>query len=195
MTKTLLSIPALIVLISCTGDEDIDDYHPLAVGYRWEYDVTQTESDTQTGVQISTITAEVTSSHGMLFEQVTSTAWEDTSTTAWLDTSYLQENDGNVLFYSGINDSEPDTLLVLPLVLGNTWTVRIESWGSMTGEVIGLENVAVPAGTFAECWCIRYTGLDDTGYSWFARDVGLIKHEAASPTTTFLKKLTDFSTQ
>lgn len=195
MKRTLLSIPTLILIISCTTDEDIEDYHPLAVGHRWEYDVIQTDLDLQTGVQISTITAEVASSHGTLFEQVTSTAWEDTSSTAWLDTSYLQERDGNVLFYNDINDSEPDTLLVLPLVLGNTWTVRIEPWGNMTGEVLSLEEVAVPAGTFAECWRVQYTGLDDTGYSWFARDIGLIKHEAASPANTFLKELTDFSTQ
>ncbi|UCF71548.1 MAG: hypothetical protein JSW49_04560 [candidate division WOR-3 bacterium] len=195
MKKTLLFIPALILIISCTADDDTADYHPLAVGYSWEYDVIQTDSQTQTAVQISTITAEVVSSHGTLFEQVTSTDWEDTSTTAWLDTSYLQERGGNVLFYNDINDSEPDTLLVLPLVLGNTWTVRIEPWGSMTGEVLGLEDLAVPAGTFTECWRIQYTGLDDTGYSWFAPDVGLIKHEAAGPTTAFSKELTDFSTQ
>jgi hypothetical protein len=195
MRKTLLFITAVTLIISCAGEEDIDDYHPLAVGHRWEYAVTQTGSTVQTGVQISTITAQVSSVHGSLFEQVTSTAWDDTSVTAWLDTSYLQEQDGNVLFYNDLNDSEPDTLLVLPLVLGNTWIVRTESWGEMTGEVIGMEDVTVPAGTFTGCWDVEYTGLDDTGHSWFALDVGLIKHESVSPTNAFLKELTGFSIQ
>ncbi|UCD20368.1 MAG: hypothetical protein JSU64_04310 [candidate division WOR-3 bacterium] len=193
MKIVLLFIPAMLFFINCRT-EHAQDYHPLAVGLQWEYSVTQTDTVTIAGIQVSTITAAVSSPYGTLFEQVTSTDWEDTSTAAWLDTSYLQENDGNVLFYNDLNDSEPDTLLVLPLVLGNTWTVRTEPWGDMTGEVLGLEEVSVPAGTFTESWRIRYTGLDDTGYSWFGPDVGLVKHEAASPASAFLKELTDFST-
>ncbi|MDH4210605.1 MAG: hypothetical protein OEV79_04085 [candidate division WOR-3 bacterium] len=193
MKKNLLLIPAAILIISCGAEEDIDDYHPLAVGLQWEYAVTQTDTIINTGVQTSTITAEVSSPHGLLYEQVTSTTWDDTSTTAWLDTSYLQEKDGNVLFYSDLNDSEPDTLLVLPLVLGNTWTVRTEPWGDMTGEAVGLEDVTLPAGTFTECWHVEYTGLNATGHSWFAIDVGLIEHQSVSSTSEFLKELTYFN--
>lgn len=192
MMKNLLLIPAAILIIGCGAEEDIDDYHPLAVGLQWEYAVTQTDSIISTGVQTSTITAEITSPYGTLYEQVTSTEWDDTATTAWLDTSYLQEKDGNVLFYSDLNDPDPDTLLVVPLVLGNVWTVRTEPWGDMTGEAVGTEDVTTPTGTFTDCWHVEYTGLNATGHSWFAADVGLVKHHSISETNEFLKELTNF---
>ncbi|UCG31229.1 MAG: hypothetical protein JSV53_04945 [candidate division WOR-3 bacterium] len=193
MKKIILLMPAAILFINCGAEEDIDDYHPLAVGHQWEYAVTQTDTTVNDGVQISTITAEVSSPQGLLHEQVTSTIWDDTSTSAWLDTSYLQEKDGNVLFYSDLNDQEPDTLLVLPLALGNTWTVRTEPWGDMTGEAVGIEDVTLSAGTFTECWHVEYTGLNATGHSWFAPNVGLVKHHSISTTSEFLKELMDFN--
>lgn len=192
MKKNALFAIVAILIISCAADKDAEDYHPLSVGLQWEYAVTQIDTITTTGIQVSTITAEVSSSSGTLYEQVTSTAWDDTAMTAWLDTSYLQEKEGNVLFYSDLNDPEPDTLLVLPLVLGNTWTVRTETWGNMTGEVVGIENAVVPAGTCTECWVIEYAGLDDTGHSWYAARIGLVKHRAAGPANEFLKELTEF---
>lgn len=184
---------AALLLIGCGNEEDGEDYHPLSVGLQWEYAVTQTDTLMITGIQVSTITVEVSSPHGILFEQVTSTEWDDTSTTAWLDTSYIQEKDGNVLFCSDLNDSEPDTLLVLPLAMGNTWTVRTEPWGDTTGEAVGIENITLPAGTFNNCWHVEYTGLNATGHSWFARDVGLIKHHSISSTNEFLKELINFN--
>ncbi|UCD06591.1 MAG: hypothetical protein JSV98_04990 [candidate division WOR-3 bacterium] len=193
MKEYFLLMVAAILLIGCGNEEDDEDYHPLAVGLQWEYAVTQIDTLTITGVQISTITAEVSSPHGVLFEQVTSTEWDDTATTAWLDTSYIQETDGNVLFYSDLNDSEPDTLFVLPLVLGNLWTVRTEPWGDMTGEAVGIEDVIVHAHTFNDCWHVEYTGLNATGHSWLAPGIGLIKHHFVGSTSEFLKELTDFT--
>ena len=193
MKVYVLLIFAAILLIGCGNEEDDEDYHPLAVGLQWEYAVTQTDTLTITGVQTSTITAEISSPHGILFEQVTSTEWDDTSTTAWLDTSYIQEKDGNVLFYNDLNDSEPDTLFVIPFVIGNIWTVRTEPWGDMTGEAVGMQDVTVPARTFNDCWHVEYTGLNATGHSWLAPGIGLIKHHFVGSTSEFLKELTDFA--
>ena len=193
MQKNFLFAVLAILIVNCAVDEEAEDYHPLSVGLHWEYAVTQIDTTTITGFQVSTITAAVSSSYGTLYEQVTTTQWDDTSMTAWLDTSYLQEKEGNVLFYSDLNDPEPDTFFVMPLALGSTWRVRIEPWGDMTGEAIGLEDVTLPAGTFTECWHVEYTGLNATSHSWLAPGIGLIKHHFVGSTSEFLKELTGFT--
>lgn len=193
MKTGIFLVAAVLLFIGCGNEEDSEDFHPLAVGLQWEYAVTQTDTLLITGVQVSTITAQVSSPNGILFEQVTSTEWDDTATTAWIDTSYIQEKDGNVLFYNNLNDSEPDTLFVMPLVAGNTWTVRTEPWGDMTGEAVGIEDVDLPAGTFSDCWHVEYTGLNATAHSWLAPDIGLVKHHFVGSTSEFLKELTEFT--
>jgi len=89
--------------------------------------------------------------------------------------------------------------LVLPLVLGNTWSEEFENtidvYGepvkrtvTTRGEVVAIRDVSVPAGRFEQCYVVRSETIGETetpyGNGWvdssfveeyYAPDVGLVK--------------------
>lgn len=91
----------------------------------------------------------------------------------------------------------PVTFFPLQLVQGDKWQIvadaeaKLEIGLTLSGksttnfEVVGLEEVVTPAGTFQNCAKVRldlklttaFLNLDSTTYQWFAPDVGPVQYE------------------
>lgn len=171
MKKLLLLIPIIVLIIGCGGD-DVTNYFPLTVDNEWNYDMSMTRTDpdttiTETGTVELEITAETTLDNGTeVFEMIMTMTFEDTLMPGFADTSYVEETEDYLFSYSNKSDTAPDdTMLALPLETGKTWA---------DCEVMGQENVTVPAGTFNDCWKIREVD-EDTLYMYMALDIGMVK--------------------
>ena len=96
------------------------------------------------------------------------------------------------------NFPEPVTFFPLQLVLGDMWQIaatasaKLEVGLTIAGqsvtdlEVIAIEDVVTPVGTFQNCAKVRlelelsaggFLSLDSTTYQWFAPDVGPVQYE------------------
>jgi len=173
MKKLLLLVPMVLFIIGCP--KGTKDYYPLTVGNIWNYDMTMTTTlpdttITGTGTMKIEITAETTLNNGAnVFEEVSTSIVENST---HIDTSYTEETDDYILNYGDKADTDPDTMLVLPLEEGKTWKTD----SNTTLKVIGKESVTVPAGTYDDCWKAQMIEENsDTIYVYLAPDIGLIK--------------------
>jgi len=164
-----------------------DDYYPLSVGSTWNsegyvlFGTTAAALDTwQTHTGLSKVERQTQlTGGGNVFEvsyQTTIHARFPSETTfTVLDTSYVRETGSAVLSYQTLGDTEPDTVMVLPLAAGKTW--RVDS--STTVEVIGQEDVAVKAGSFQQAWKLKMAtttgGTTVEMFFWYANRVGQVK--------------------
>jgi hypothetical protein len=192
--KLIWLLPVIALIISCGGD-DAENFFPLTVGNVWNYDLLYTmmgvDTTEYTGTSTTEITQETTLDNDIaVFEQVTTTVWDDTSMTDWVDTTYIQETEDYILIYNDLADTEPDTSLALPFEAGNTWTVYADTADTMTAEVIGQDDVTVPAGSYTDCWDVEYTSLGQTQDDWFAMDVGVVRQHMLTGVAPFLNELT-----
>jgi len=202
--KLIWFLPVIALIIGCGGD-DVENFFPLVVGNVWNYDLLYTmmavDTTEYTGTSTTEITQETTLDNDVdVFEQVTTTVWDDTTVMVnSVDTTYIQETEDYILVYNDLADTEPDTSLVLPIEEGNTWTVYADTTDTLTADVIGQEDVTVPAGTYADCWDIMYTSLGQTQDDWFAPDVGIVRQYmsiiAAPVTIEFTRELTSSTIQ
>jgi hypothetical protein len=196
--KLIWLLPLVALIFSCNGESDDngDNYFPLAVGNLWNYNTVYRlimTSDTiqYTGTSTTEITRETTlNSNIEVLEQVTTMLWDDTTMTNSIDTTYIQSSEDYMLIYDDLADTEPDTSLVLPIADGNTWTVYVDMTDTLTAEVIGQDDVTVPAGSYSDCWDIRYTSLGQTQDNWFAEGVGIVRHIMSIPTTAVTTEFT-----
>lgn len=204
MRKLVWLLPVIALIIGCGGDEDANDYLPIAVGNSWTYDmVYQTilgDTTEYTGISTTEITRETTLNNNIaVLEQVTTMLWDDTTMANSVDTTYIQTTDDYLLIYDDLADTEPDTSLVLPIEQGNTWTVYADTADTMTAEVIEQVNITVPAGAYTNCWNIQYTSLGQIQDNWLALDVGIVKHHMQMLQQTmlidFTKELTSYTVQ
>lgn len=171
MKKLLLLIPIIVLIVGCGGDGN--NYFPLTVGNEWNYDMTMTMTDpdttiTETGTSELDITAETTLDNATeVFEMFMTMTYDDTLIPTFVDTNYIEETEDYLLMYDAKSDTVPDdTMLALPLETGKTWE---------DCEVMGQENVTVPAETFNDCWKIREVDDGDTSYTYVAPNVGMVK--------------------
>lgn len=101
--------------------------------------------------------------------------------------------------------SPPQVFLPIPADLGSTWTVQSEAEIAVVGkvrstnqaEVVAIEEVATPAGTFQNCLNIGQNiilnlpiaDLELTNSMWLAPDIGLVK---ATDSSGVIFELIDF---
>ena len=101
--------------------------------------------------------------------------------------------------------SPPQVFLPIPADLGSTWTVQSEAEIAVVGkvrstnqaEVVAIEEVATPAGTFQNCLNIGQNiilnlpiaDLELTNSMWLAPDLGLVK---ATDSSGVIFELIDF---
>lgn len=194
----MLLIPTIVLIIGCGGDAV---YFPLAVGNQWEYSITQTITLTlpdtsweNTGNSVTEITAQTTLDNGnSVLELVTTTTWDDTLMTDTTVTTYVEETEDYMLIYDNKADTAPDTSLMLPIEIANTWTVYSDSADTMTAYVVGKAIVTVPADSYDDCWQIEYTFGGGLNTDWFAPDFGVVRHNYemvdSNSTIEFLKEL------
>ena len=102
--------------------------------------------------------------------------------------------------------SPPQVFLPIPADLGSTWTVQSEAEIAVVGkvrstnqaEVVAIEEVATPAGTFQNCLNIEQiitlnlpiADLELTNSMWLAPDIGLVK---ATDSSGVIFELIDFN--
>ena len=173
MKKLLLLIPLVVLIVGCGSDEEGTVFYPLSVGNEWNYNMsmtrtTPTDTTVETGSDKLEITAETTLDNGTaVFEWVLTITFDDTLMPDIIDTSYIEETEDYILQYDAKADTVPsDTMLALPLETGKTWADY---------EVMGQEDVIVPAGTFNDCWEVREVDDEFTLYVYWAPDVGAVR--------------------
>lgn len=173
MKKLLLLIPLVVLIVGCGSDEEGTVFYPLSVGNEWNYNMsmtrtTPTDTTVETGSDKLEITAETTLDNGTaVFEWVLTITFDDTLVPDIIDTSYIEETEDYILQYDAKADTVPsDTMLALPLETGKTWADY---------EVMGQEDVTVPAGTFNDCWEVREVDDEFTLYVYWAPDVGAVR--------------------
>lgn len=176
MKKLLVFVPIALLIIGCGGGEK--NYYPLTEGNTWNYRTITTmtigdSTSSDTSSMTTEITVKTTLNNGTeVYEQIMTM---EGST----DTSYVQETDDYILSYEDKADTEPDTMVALPLEEGKTWTVLADSTYTETGKAIGKESVTVPAGTYDDCWKIAYIYADsafsETSFVYLAPDIGMVK--------------------
>lgn len=199
-------LPVVALVISCGGEDDADSYFPVAVGNTWTYDIMATvltpgDTLTNAGTSTTEITRLTTLDNDVeAYEEVTVMMWNDsTMIPNSVDTTYIQVTDDHILIYDDLADTDPDTVAVLPIEAGNTWTVYADAADTMTAEVIEQTDVTVPAGTFADSWLIRYTSLGQTQENYLGRNVGIVKYDMwiaeQNADIEFIKELTDYDVE
>lgn len=185
------------------------DYYPTTVGSTWRYEgellFAQTDADTfATLVKRVEVTGTATLAVGgtaavtVSVDSMRQRLGIDT-TIVTRDTTYILKRDEFVLCFSALDDTEPDTMLSLPVTEGKTWNVWVDGAEKVEAMVLGREDAVVPAGTFRDCWKMKftYTGPDPETplmHYWVADGVGTVRHlmelETPEYTSTINLRLT-----
>lgn len=199
----VLSLMLMGMLYGCTqttsssssGDGD-SSYYPHVNGYSWTYNTSSktttktiynsntylsTQETSGTEVDLFNGTSEVSGVGTAQVLQVTTTTTSGSTTS----NSLIVANSSNVKYYGTTSAPTTDalTMLVFPLSVGSSWTTQN---GGITVEasVIAKESVTVPAGTFSDCYKVKYSSnyiinsanMTYDVYAWFAKNVGGVKN-------------------
>jgi hypothetical protein len=154
---------AIVVLVSiilgCTKGGD--DFYPLAVGNMWFYADSYYAYDTIVGTRYVEIIGFVPDTNQTIWMRETRRVVEDVE---YLDTLFIEECGDTIWATDYVNgDTMHYVLMVQPLISGQQWG----SW-----EVIGIEDITVPAGTFTDCAVVNH--YDE--YIYYAPNVGRVKY-------------------
>jgi len=184
MVLTLLSI--MPVMLAGCGDSGTGpssttpDWFPMQVGTIWSFDLSGTIAVASgtidvTGGMDMEATAEVQHSEGFtVFEVLTvsevtftpeggGASWTENTT----DTTYVHVTDTAVEEYTNLDDTEPGTMLELPLEVGDSW--YYETGGDYVETVLSLsESVTVPAGTYSPCAYVQETIHGESTDNYYA---------------------------
>lgn len=182
-------LAAALLLTACDlfGVQE-DDYYPISLGNMWNYkglvEIKAFNGDTiSSSSGVTEVTAETRLTGGEdVFEitriDTTFAKVPSETTLVYTSVSYTRKTDDYVLGYESLDDTEPDTALVLPLEEGKTWTVQSWADTTTTATVLVKESVTVPAGTY-DCFKVRTTTTMGSQsyqmYWWYAEGVGLVK--------------------
>jgi hypothetical protein len=160
------------------------NYFPHNDGYSWEYTCRLTVGSTLESEWTKTVYFDGTATLSdnrvvqklLISEEVASASVKACSIVG--GNGYYQINDGGVYRYGNLSNPTTEATLILPfpLEVGNTW----EREGMGTFEVLGVETVEVPAGTF-EVFKIGLQG--DEFYEWYADGVGMVKSSISALVT------------
>ncbi len=178
LATLILTVFAAALLISCdnaTGPEDEGDTEPDPFtfphpdGAEWVYEndgevwkyILNGESEHQSDGTVQNIDR---------YNYVSGLkGWE------YDGTHYLKEISGEIRYYNDLTDEEYEIWLKLPLEIGDKWELT-PGYPNETVEVITQDDYTVPAGTFNDCYVLKYykrIGLTEfTDYVYFANDVG-----------------------
>jgi hypothetical protein len=160
----ILTVFAAALLLSCNEatapeeEEPVPFTFPHPDGAEWEYEddtevwkyVINGTSEHPTGGTVQNIDRYTYVSDGK--------GWE------YVGTHYLKEEDGEIGYYSGLDDDEYEIWLKLPMEMGNKWEL-VPGNPNVTVEVISQGDVTVPAGTFNDCYILKY--YERVGSSYF----------------------------
>ena len=171
------------------------NYYPMDVGNTWVL-------ESQDGAERSTYTVEETGEQVRLLKMTTETLGTEVTST---DRAFVEVAEdglklhkivselGSVFGAANVEFSPPATFFPFPMKLGTSWelegTTDVNLLGPVTitttAEVIALEDVVTPAGTFKHCFKIRlrsktrsaFSISRSTLYQWLAPDIGPVRLE------------------
>lgn len=171
------------------------NYYPMDVGNMWVL-------ESQDGAERSTYTVEETGEQVRLLKMTTETLGTEVTTTnrAFVEVAEdglklhkIVSELGSVFGAANVEFSPPATFFPFPMKLGTSWelegTTDVTLLGPVTitttAEVIALEDVVTPAGTFKHCFKIRlrsktrsaFSISRSTLYQWLAPDIGPVRLE------------------
>ena len=208
----VLTGAALLLTAGCDKLGGEPDFYPTSVGSTWRHTIAATlvELDGDTvwsAVSRSEVVGKATLAAGgeaavvVTLDSMRMRIPHDTIM-VYSDTSWVQKKDNRVLMFESVDETSPDTTLVLPLEANKTWLVSAEGGGETRAKVIGKQDVTVPAGTFKDSWMVELAstdaGPDTMRVHWYlAGDVGLIRMHYLIETepyrTEFENRLTNYN--
>lgn len=166
------------------------EYFPHEDTYSWRYNHSESTTGEVTETKATfTGTASVDSISAQIFTHEYNVG---TPSAQKFDVLY-KVTDTAVLQY-GLATSpmtDPLTYLAFPLEVGKSWMM-----GGTKVQVVAIETVTVPAGTFNNCFKISYpsTGYEYS-YTWLAPNVGRIKRAESYQGDVWIEELFDKSFQ
>ncbi|MBN1460259.1 MAG: S-layer homology domain-containing protein, partial [Armatimonadetes bacterium] len=165
-----------------TPTYDITDYFPLAEGDTWTCQI-------EGGGTFTRTVSGTVEKHSRTYVRILDAA--NSAGDYW-----SLESEG--LYRGGDFDSDEDITFDPPVVFPNGIAVgdsgaavsteyvnaALSGAGTFGWELVAVESVTVPAGTFPDCMKVRLTPDFPSDYNdmyiWFARDVGMVKYEGIS---------------
>ena len=196
--RWLLPILVLSLVCSFTLTAAAQNYYPSAIGNTWTLmSVDGTEERTY-----SLKEPDIAVDAGVLLLKI-ATAVVGTETVD-IDNYYVTVDAEGIKLHQSVTDEgafgiaeaqfdPPASFFPLPLVVGDAWQIVAETELKLVGattsttsaEVVALETVTTPAGTFENCVKIqlnrrvvtRLVTTRATSYQWLAPDVGPVKYQ------------------
>ena len=174
---------SLLPLLSCKKGKMGEDYYPMGIGSVWNYEssVIKESATSIDTIQKGTTKVKAEKKYKLdtgedcIFFTLISTVTIPGETTYTATSGYIaREHNNYILLYGSPDDTEPDTILALPLEKDKAWQVN----PYFTAKVIGQEDVTVKAGTYKNSWKIEVIGGPApamTTYSWYANGIGKVK--------------------
>ena len=188
-------LPLLWGLLTSSLAMAASNYYPMDVGNVWVL-------ESQDGAERSTYTVEATGEPVRLLKMTTETLGTDVASTNRVFVEVAEDGLklhkiiselGSVFGVANVEFSPPSTFFPSPMKLGTSWeleaTTDVILLGPVTitttAEVIALEDVVTPAGTFKHCFKIRMRSKTrsalitsrSTLYQWLAPDIGPVRLE------------------
>jgi hypothetical protein len=174
----------------------VKDYFPLRVGDSWKYQMVEEEAE----YTLKVLSAEKQADGTMLYllERLEGTEIHEwySKTNGWVlmhKQSYTQQE-------TFVEHKPPRQVLKNPLVVGEKWRwsgkTITQNNVTETNEVIGLETVKVPAGTFRAMKVVSQVRDTDSGVTrtyWYAEGVGLVKWMTEGGQIKYSWELVDYS--
>ena len=166
------------------------EWLPMAVGSSWTYDMQGTQASAADTIDLSgwlsrTVIADTTHQLGspvllVLQEHeyvlVLRSTGDTIQTITNQDTLFYGLTDSSAILYDDLVSSDCDTLLQLPLSVGDDWISRVYSSGQAIMEVTSLDAaVETPYGSYSDCAEIHETNAAQPYYSkyfFYADGVG-----------------------
>lgn len=151
----------------------------MAVGSSWTYDMSGTQASASDTIDVSgwlsrSVIADTTHQLGFpvfaLLEEyeyvlVQRSTGDTIMTSTGQDTLFFGLTDSSAIYYDDLASSDCDTLLQLPLTVGDDWISKVYSSSQMIMEVTSLDAaVETPYGSYSGCAQIRETDAEQPDY-------------------------------
>jgi hypothetical protein len=182
----VLAAIAAVALTGLSCSPAASDIFPMSIGSVWHMDVlvmtgtTIASLDTaSTGTVVKTAVdkTNLTTGKEVVIYRYETTTHLRTPDSTYTNTTYAYcREDGDWIFlYTSLDDTTADTLMVTSPSVGKTWHE-----GTATKEIVGQEDVTVPAGTYKNAWKAKLTAGQDgytlEAYYWYVKGAGLVKY-------------------
>ena len=198
--RVVLSLVLLFLYASIIATAETVEYYPMDLGNIW---VLETEDGTERiTYTIEASEERIDSREIALFKRTAETVGADETTG---ETYFVHFDDDGVKLHKVVAElgsvfgtatailSPPVLFFPASLALGDSWEFMLETEVILTGpvsvfsvyEVVAVEDVVTPAGTFEKCLKIQLDSRNvytlsasrSTSYQWLAPNVGIVKVE------------------